>query len=68
MNRQPIGARTLDMDLRHLGNLVRVLGTTRCAVCSEPIPAGAMAVESLCTNTLAHRACGEIFKAGGNPL
>lgn len=58
-------ARSLDLGLRHLGILVRVLHPTRCAVCSETIPAGAQAVESVSTNALAHRPCGEVLKPGG---
>lgn len=67
MSGQPFEARSLDLGLRHLGFLVRVQRATPCAVCGDTIRAGADAVESICTQALAHRACGEVFKPDGSP-
>jgi hypothetical protein len=66
MNQQPSDARSLDLGLRHLGFLVRCNHRTQCAVCGETIPAGSQAIESACTNALAHRACGELLQPGGS--
>lgn len=62
---QPLASRSLDLGLRHLGTLVRCPRATRCAVCSEPLAAGALAVECSATNALSHRACGELITPEG---
>lgn len=60
---QPLGARSLDLGLRHLGWLVVVTHATRCAVCGEPIAASTHGIEAPGAG-ITHVACGELHEKG----
>ena len=59
MAAQPIGARSLNMDIAFYGVYAVAPYRTPCAVCSDGIAAGSRALVRAPLGTWAHVACGE---------